>query len=886
MKVRFAPICILLLLTFVMSACGQGSESDLMAEGERYMQDENYQGAIVIFKTLLEKSPEKMEARFALGKAYLKTGKLDQAEKSFEKYARQNPYDNELLLETGRLKLFRRDFAGAVEDLTTYTDKEPKSAEGFSLLGRAEWALGKDKEAMAKFEKALALDPNQTEAELALAQLYLAQDDTAKAQELIDNLLAVSPNNREGLYFKARLDGLRGDQEGYLATLKTLVNAHPTDGYAKFLYGKALIGEGDLDSAAALSKELLEGAPKAPFGKLLAGLVNYARKDYTAAVNALQEAVSIRPDIEGYFYLGMSYYGMGDLETAISQLRIAADRSDRFLKAREMISLILFQQKRYNEAIAEAQKIIEVDPNNVLGRVILGDAYTAKGNPDMALDELKEITEKNPNFANAFIKMGALYYQKGEMGETEAALKGAMDAAPDSVRPRLVLSAFYLRNGDKDLAQGILTKGLKGTQEDVPLYVALARMSLLDKDTAKAREYLGKAKSLDEKNPAPFMMLASMDLAEKNAEGALSEYNALIAQRPAYVRALLAKAVVLDTMGKNDEAVATYKEAIKSGDASAYMAYAGSLRKAGNDEGALGVINEGLDRFVHNTGLTQQKAEILYAMKRYDDVLTMSNEVEKVNRAAGLSLRTRTYVLMKEYDKAVAAARQMCDFDPKNPSGYLVLADVNMNAGRTDAWVKALDEGVAKCGPNPALLLQLGRYYSSQGDYPKALTYFDSVIKSDEKSFQAYAMQGDVYLTTGRKDKAVDSYTRALELNDRYIPALNNLAMIYINDSKTAPEALRLAYKAYLQAPWNPSIMDTFGYALAVNGKADTAVSILEKAASVQTDDQNINYHLGYAYYKAGDKEKAKSTLKVVADCPECELRADARKLIKTIDGE
>ncbi|OIQ49155.1 Photosystem I assembly protein Ycf3 [Pseudodesulfovibrio hydrargyri] len=886
MNARVASIFFLLLLTAALPACGQNSEADLMAEGQRYMQEKNYQGAIVIFKTLLEQSPEKMEARFALGKAYLRTGKLDQAEKSFEKYARQNPYDAELLLETGRLKLFRQDYAGAAETLAAYTEKEPKSAEGFSLLGRADWAQGKDEEAKAMFEKALSLDPNQEEAELALAQMSLAQDDPDRAKSLVDNLLAASPDNREGLYFKAKLAGMQGDQETYRDTMKALVKAHPTDGYAKFLYAKTLLAEGDFDGVTALANELQSGAPKMPFGKMLKGMVSYAQKDYRAAVNAFQEAVAIQPDIEGYFYLGMSYYGMGDLETAISQLRVAADRSDDFLKAREMISLILFQQKRFNESIAEAQKIIEVDSNNVLARVILGDAYTAQGDPDMALGELKEITEKNPNFANAFIKMGALYYEKGEMGESEEALKGAMNAAPDNIRPRLVLSSFYLRNGDKDLAQKVLKDGLKGTPDDVPLYVSLARMSLLDKDSAKAREYLDQARSLDAKNPAPYMMLASIDLAERDTDSALAEYNALLAQREGFVRALLAKAVVLDTLGNAGEAVAAYKEAVKSGDATAYMAYAGSLRKAGDNEGALAVANEGLGHSAHNIRLTQLKADILYGMKRYEEVLEMSNGIEKINREAGLSLRTRTFVLMKEYDKAVAAARQMCDFNPKSPAGYLILADVNMNAGRSDDWGRALSEGVEKCGPDSALLLQLGRYYSSLGDYPKALTYFDSVIKSDGNSFQAHAMQGDVYLTTGRTNKAVDSYSRALELNDRYIPALNNLAMIYVEDPKTAPEALRLAYKAYLLAPWNPSIMDTFGYALAMNGKADTAVSILEKAASVQADDQNINYHLGYAYYKAGDREQAQARLKTVADCAQCEKSRDARELLKAMDGE
>ena len=267
------------------------------------MQEKNYQGAIVIFKTLLEQSPEEMDARFALGKAYLRTGKLDQAEKSFEKYARQNPYDRRIAARDGPPEAVPPGLCrGCRGPWPRIRKRNPSPPRASACSAAPDWAQGKNEEAKAMFEKAIALDPNQVEAELALAQLYLDQDDQAKAQELIDKLLAASPKNREGLYFEARLAGLQGDQEKYRDTLKTLVKAHPSDGYAKFLFGKAILAEGDFDSVTALAEELQASGPKLPFGKMLQGMVSYAKKDYPAGCQRLP-AGRLHPAQRGELFL-------------------------------------------------------------------------------------------------------------------------------------------------------------------------------------------------------------------------------------------------------------------------------------------------------------------------------------------------------------------------------------------------------------------------------------------------------------------------------------------------------------------------------------------------------------------------------------------------------
>lgn len=875
-------IHILLFACFALAACGQGV-SDLMTEGDQYMKDGNYQGAIVIYKTVLEKAPETMEARLGLAKAYLGAGKAEQAEKNFEKYLRQNPYDKSVLLDMAKLSGFRKDNKTAIENLKAYLAEYPESSEAYELLGKNYWLMGDKLMSKSSFEKAIKIDPDGPTPKLGMAQFYMAEGQKEKAHDYIDAILDKDPTQKDALHYRARNQLEQGALEAYQATLKTILKNHPDDAYAKYVLAKSYVSQKDDAQALKLATELKMEAPASGYGQRVDGLLRYSNKEYKGAIDAYLEAIAIRPDVESYLYLGLSQYGAGDLETAISNLRIAADRSPRMVKAREMISLILFQQKRYNESIAEAEKVIAIDPENVIARGIKGDAYSAQGDADKALAQLKEITEKAPNYAAAFLKMGALHYAKGDISESEAAFKGAMKAAPDSLRPRLVLSDFYVRSGKKNLARKLLKEGLKGDKGDVAIYTYLARMELADRRGDEARQYLARAKDVDEANPIPYMMLASMALAEKKPEGALEEYEALLAKDGNHLRALLAKATLLDTLQRDEEAESVFKESLKSNKPEAFMAYASSKRKGRDLEGSLAIIKQGIAANPADTNLLKAKGDTLFALKRFDEVLAMSDEIETSNRQAAHSLRIRAYMLMNDMEKAIATGRQLTDFNPKDARGYLLLGEIYMRAKRMDDWAGVLEEGVAKCGPESSLLLELSRYHAATGDYNKSLTYLDSVIRSNDRFFRAHSMRGDIYNKIGRTEKAIDSYQKALELDATYVPALNNLAMIYLDDPKTASEALRLSYQAYLKAPWNASVMDTFGYALAVNGKKKEAVSVLEKAIQMEGENPTINYHLGYAYYKAEKKEQAVALLKPVADCADCEKADDARKLLNRI---
>ena len=64
--------------------------------------------------------------------------------------------------------------------------------------------------------------------------------------------------------------------------------------------------------------------------------------------------------------------------------------------------------------------------------------------------------------------------------------------------------------------------------------------------------------------------------------------------------------------------------------------------------------------------------------------------------------------------------------------------------------------------------------------------------------------------------------------------------------------------RAYNAEPTSSAYADSLGWALFQSGKYDDAVTMLEKAASIENADATIFEHLGDAYWRAGRRRDAR----------------------------
>jgi tetratricopeptide (TPR) repeat protein len=118
------------------------------------------------------------------------------------------------------------------------------------------------------------------------------------------------------------------------------------------------------------------------------------------------------------------------------------------------------------------------------------------------------------------------------------------------------------------------------------------------------------------------------------------------------------------------------------------------------------------------------------------------------------------------------------------------------------------------------------------------------------------------------KDKANESielFRKVVQINPRFVPALNNLAMMLAERPADRAEALKLIDKALAIAGKDPNLLDTKGSILLYGGNSQDALPLFKSAASDANADPRHYFHWAVALHDQGSTE-AKDKLQIAFD--------------------
>lgn len=858
----YRRLMILVLLVACLAACKSKTKEELYSEGLEKIKQGNPGGAIVLLKNALEKDQNYLDARYQLAVAYMGAGKYEQAEKEFQKIVRQRPAFPGLKLNLAKLyvRLNKPDLAiTAAQDLLK---DNPGSAEALEAVGIAYISGNKSAEAEGYLLKALQAEPGRSSSQLELASLYAATGRMKDARGLISQVLKKEPRNQRAYYILAAAEIAGGNTDAANAVYQKIAQLYPSDTQALYKSGLLYLERGRSDKADKIAASLMEKFPKQADGYRLKGIINYRLKNYAEAVNLLQASNKISPTIEAYYFLGLSSFGLGDMESALSQFRTILDRNPSFARARLLTAVILLRQKRVDDSIAEINKVLQIDSRNALAHNLLGSAYLAKGMYEEGMKELTRATELDPKMADAHVKKGLLLFGKGKEREAETELTTAVRVAPDILNTRLLLSSYHIRRNEFAKALSVTREGLNGTKSDSPLYNNMARIMFLQGKQADGLNYLAKAKAMDPAFLPTYFNLANYYAAFGDYGRALAEYQAVLGRFPGNVRALLSSAAIYQLKGNDREALQFLSRAKDTKDPAAYLVLANyHLRKKDNDR-ALEVLDEAIKSSPRNADALELKGRILMGMKKYKKAINAFNDLESVEPDRGLPMKIGAYVAMKDYPKALENARRAITLKPASASGYIMLASVYESRNDVNRAIAEMKTGARVDASNPVPPLVLGNLYAKKGDGASAMGNFAEALKRNPDFAPAYYARGAILERMGKKREAVGNYKEALEKSEHHVPSLNNLAYLYADGYGDLKEALRLAFTAYKLEPGNPMVMDTLGYTLLKNGRPAEAKKLLAAAALQLPANPTVHYHLAIACRDTGDRNGATASLR------------------------
>jgi putative PEP-CTERM system TPR-repeat lipoprotein len=879
---RYAVVIFALLFVAVLSGCKGHTKESLNAEGQTLLQQGNYNGAIVHFKNALEKDPNFVEARFNLGLAYVETGKLDQAERELQKVQLQNPHDDRAIFQLARIANFQNKPAVAVPLLDEYLGKHPDDAAALEQLAFSATISGDPAGARAHLERALAVEPDRVSARLALVHNFLTQGDRGGARAAVDAILAKDPKNRPALHALAQIEAQDRDPEGMLDVYSRISSIYPSDLFARYKEGSLLIDKGQGDEVKASAEAMIKEFPKNPEGYRLLGLYHSRTGNFDEAVTQLSKSLRVQPDLETYYLLGLAYYYQGNLEMAVTQFQTVLDYAPGFIQARIMQGEIFLRQGRGPEALVVADRMVESQPKDFRGHALRGDALLLTGKPREALAEYAAARELAPTHYGLMLKNGLLRLSMGDAGG-EQDLQEALKVSPQGADARLALHAYYLRNGRGDEAMKVLTDGLTGGKPDAVLYNALAKAALGRRDAQGADDYLTKARAADPAFLQTYYNTATFRLAQGKPDDAVAQYDLALGVKPDDVRALTASAAVLDKQGKADEARARLEKARATGDLGAALMLSAFLQQHGKSDEALAVLDQELAKAPANLGLVQAKARLHIARKETDKAMALYGQLEAADPWAGTMERTRAWMALGEAGKAEESARRLIQLSPNKAQSFLPLAAIlEFRKDRAGAETE-LRKAVETEPGNAQMGVLLGEFLMRGRDLDGALKAFDAVLAYAPTNAQALTGKGMVVQLRGDRGEAAKLYLQAVQAQHDHVPALNNLAMLWADAEETRLQAVNLAMAAFVRANTNPSVIDTLGYTLIRNDRAEEALKVLERALARAPGNPAIMNPQALALAALDRKVEALTTLEQALAGGEFEEKVEAEKLLETL---
>jgi tetratricopeptide (TPR) repeat protein len=199
-----------------------------------------------------------------LGRIYLETGRLDEAEKVVRKALRLSPNNLAVQLANADLLLAQNKPDDALQSLYGIKKATTTEPEVFFLLAKASLATGKIDDAIINLKQLLELVPDHTEALKLLSQSYELKMKPEDAEEVLEKAIALNPSDVKSVESLLKIYNQRDEIERGNLLLKTLLKNRPEQAiYVQTLLTR-LNDAGQWEDAYAEGATLIEAVLSSP----------------------------------------------------------------------------------------------------------------------------------------------------------------------------------------------------------------------------------------------------------------------------------------------------------------------------------------------------------------------------------------------------------------------------------------------------------------------------------------------------------------------------------------------------------------------------------------------------------------------------------------------
>lgn len=475
-------------------------------------------------------------ADMALISAHMRRNEIDKALKAIDDLEKKRPDDPSVQNIRGQTLLVKKDVPGARKSFEKALSMKANFFPAASNLAALDMVEKKPDDAKKRFEKVLAADPKNVMAYLALADLASASG--AKLDEivgLINKAVAVDPQDSSarmalvGAYLRAK-----EPKQAVVAAQEALA-AIPDRAELVDAAASAYFAAGDNNQALITLNKLSNLQPRSPTPYFKMAQINMAVKDSNAAIQNLQKSLELKPDyLDGQRALILLYLDAGkhreataiarDIQKQLPKQSVGygfegdialaqkapADAVKAYRLGLERAPSTELAVKLYAHFVtsgngAEAEKLaaawLKEHPKDLAFRNALAESAGARQDWPAAAQQYRLMLEAQPNNALVLNNLAWVAWKLKDPKALQYAEK-ANSVAPNQPSVMDTLATLLIDKGDLARGKELLVKAVELAPNQPSIRLNLARALIKAGDRTGARTHLDILAKLGDKFPA------------------------------------------------------------------------------------------------------------------------------------------------------------------------------------------------------------------------------------------------------------------------------------------------------------------------------------------------------------------------------------------------
>jgi tetratricopeptide (TPR) repeat protein len=376
-----------------------------------------------LLRDLATRYPENYEASEALGSLYAEANDLPRALIYLRRACAVAPRQALAHANLGAAYLKLSQPAEAIQELEAAAKLDPANGPTQENLGQALMLAKRPKEAARAFASASTLAPDNADLKYNVALALLESGSPKEAGALLDALpsAAITPEIHS---LAGDADERAGDFARALANYEAAAKANPSDANLYAVVAE-LLRHWNWDEAITVADYGSQIYPASEHFPMAAGIAQYARSDYPAAIGIFSNILRHSPDNEfAADILGRSCGALADGEN--SGCAVIAD----------------FAQRHPGNAVM-----------TTYAAVAILHAPQREQNLDKAAALLTTAIADDPKYAEAYLRMGVLEQMRQHWAASAPYLEEAVELTPTAPEPHYRLSRAYAHMGRSEDAQ-------------------------------------------------------------------------------------------------------------------------------------------------------------------------------------------------------------------------------------------------------------------------------------------------------------------------------------------------------------------------------------------------------------------------------------------------